>query len=232
MNISFDDSAHVFVDRSEAGRELGAWFRQRPPMGELIILGLPRGGVPVARELADTLDAPLDVLLVRKLGAPFNPEFAAGAVAAGGIIVYNADAFTARTLEKRDLEPIIEREKAELARREQVYRAGRPPLAIEGKTVILVDDGIATGSTMQAAVDAARKMQAGQVIVAVPTASRQALDELERSADLVVALCAPEPYIAVGRWYKYFPQIQDREVVELLSAYEPRHAGYEVSGKS
>jgi len=229
VKVLFGDSARVFVDRSEAGRELGAWFCKRRPKGELIVLGLPRGGVPVARELAGALDVPLDVLLVRKLGAPFNPEFAVGAVAAGGVIVYNADAFAAGVLEEREFAPIIEREKAELARRERVYRAERPPLALEGKTVILVDDGIATGSTMRAAVDAARKMQAGQVIVAAPTASRQALDELERSADLVVALCAPEPYVAVGRWYEYFPQVEDHEVVELLSAYERQRARRESS---
>ena len=123
-------------------------------------------------------------------------------------------------LEARDLEPIIARERAELARREQVYRRGRPPLALDNKTVILLDDGIATGSTMRAAVAAARALRAQRVIVAAPTASRQAVEELERSADLVAVLAVPEPYDAVGKWYERFPQLDDREVIDLLSRHE------------
>ena len=188
------------------------------------MLGLPRGGVPVAYELAQALNAPLDVFLVRKLGAPFNPEFAVGAIAAGGVVVYNDEALAGLALNERDLEPIIARERAELGRRDRAYRAERPPLVLDGKTAILVDDGIATGSTMRAAVAAVKALRAQRIIVAAPTASREAVAELERSADLVAVLSVPEPYIAVGRWYEHFPQIDDREVVELLAAYQQQRA--------
>jgi predicted phosphoribosyltransferase len=224
MRPFFQRESRVFSDRREAGRELGEWFRRQRPKGDLLVLGLPRGGVPVAFEVAATLAAPLDVFLVRKLGAPFNPEFAVGAIAAGDVIVYNEEAVAGLGLDARDLEPIIARERSELSRREHAYRSGRPPLALEKKTVILVDDGIATGSTMRAAVAAAKGMRAERVIVAAPTASRQAVAELERSADVVAVLAVPEPYDAVGKWYEYFPQLDDREVVELLSLYEQQRA--------
>jgi predicted phosphoribosyltransferase len=214
----------VFRDRRDAGRQLGEWFLLHPPKGDLIVLGLPRGGVPVAYELAQALNAPLDVFLVRKLSAPFNPEFAVGAIAPGGVVVYNAEAVAELALDDRDLEPIIARERAELARRDRAYRAERPALVLDGKTVILVDDGIATGSTMRAAVTAVKALQARRIIVAAPTASRQAVAELERSADVVAVLSVPEPYTAVGRWYEHFPQIDDREVVDLLAAHEHQRA--------
>jgi predicted phosphoribosyltransferase len=220
MTGAAESSGQVFADREDAGRRLAAWFLRHRPGGELIVLGLPRGGVPVAYEVAKGLDAPLDVFVVRKLGAPFNREFAVGAIASGGVIVYNDEAVRGLGLDPLDVQPIVEQEQAELARRETAYRAGRPPLALEGKTVILVDDGIATGSTMRAAVDAARVMRAQRVIVAAPTASRQAIAQLEQSADVVAVLSVPEPYVAVGRWYEHFPQLDDREVVEWLAAYE------------
>jgi len=209
----------IFRDRRDAGHQLGEWFLRQPPTGDVIVLGLPRGGVPVAYELAQALNAPLDVFLVRKLGAPFNPEFAVGAIAGGGVVVYNDEALAGLALNERDLEPIIARERAELGRRDRAYRAERPPLVLDGKTAILVDDGIATGSTMRAAVAAVKALRAQRIIVAAPTASREAVAELERSADLVAVLSVPEPYIAVGRWYEHFPQIDDREVVELLAAH-------------
>lgn len=190
----------------------------------MIVLALPRGGVPVAFEIAAALDAPLDVFLVRKIGAPFNPEFAAGAIAAGGIVVYNAHALAALGLREDDLEATVVRERAELARRERVYRHGREAPALEGKTVVLVDDGIATGATMRAAVDAARARDPARIIVAAPTASREALVALERAADAVVVLAAPEPYFAVGEWYEAFPQLEDAEVVDLLLAHEQQRA--------
>jgi predicted phosphoribosyltransferase len=224
MEPFFHSERRVFRDRDEAGRELGAWFRRQRPKGDLLVLGLPRGGVPVAYEVAAALVAPLDVFLVRKLGAPFNPEFAVGAIAAGDVIVYNEEAVAGLGLDSNDLKPIIARERGELARRERAYRAGKPPLALEKKTVILVDDGIATGSTMRAAVAAAKAMHAERVIVAAPTASRQAVEELEQSADLVAVLAVPEPYDAVGKWYEYFPQLDDSEVVELLSLHEQQRA--------
>jgi predicted phosphoribosyltransferase len=221
----FQGRNRVFADRREAGRELAALFRANPPRGDVIVLALPRGGVPVAFEIAAALDAPLDVFLVRKVGAPFDPEFAAGAIAAGGIVVYNRAALAALGLREDDLQATVARERAELARRERVYRHGRARLALEGKTVILVDDGIATGATMRAAVDATRASSPKRIIVAAPTASRDAVAELERTADAVVVLAAPEPYVAVGRWYEAFAQLEDREVVELLRAYEQQSAG-------
>jgi predicted phosphoribosyltransferase len=220
MEASAYSEGRVFRDRREAGRALGAWFRRQRPKGDLLVLGLPRGGVPVAYEVAAALAAPLDVFLVRKLGAPFNPEYAVGAIAANGVIVYNEEAVAGLGLDSRDLEPVIARERTELDRRERAYRSGRPPLALEKKSVILVDDGIATGSTMRAAVTAARAMRAERVIAAAPTASREAVDELERYADLVAVLAVPEPYDAVGKWYAYFPQLDDREVLELLPSNE------------
>jgi predicted phosphoribosyltransferase len=224
MEPFFHRAGRVFTDRRHAGRELGEWFRRSRPKGDLLVLGLPRGGVPVAYEVAVALGAPLDVFLVRKLGAPFNPEYAVGAIAAGDVTVYNEEAVAGLGLDAGDLDPIIARERVELARRERAYRSGRPPLTFEKKTVILVDDGIATGSTMRAAVAAAKAMHAERVIAAAPTASRQAVAELERSADLVAVLTVPEPYDAVGKWYEYFPQLEDREVVELLSLYEQKSA--------
>jgi predicted phosphoribosyltransferase len=216
MELSAYGEGQVFRDRREAGRTLGAWFRRQRPKGDLLVLGLPRGGVPVAYEVAAALAAPLDVFLVRKLGAPFNPEYAVGAIAANGVIVYNEEAIAALGLDSRDLEPVVARERTELDRRERAYRFGRPPLALEKKTVILVDDGIATGSTMRAAVTAAKAMRAERVIAAAPTASREAVAALERCADLVAVLAVPEPYDAVGKWYAYFPQLDDREVIDLL----------------
>jgi len=208
----------VFHDRREAGRELARRFVAHRPAGDLLVLALPRGGVPVARELATALGAPLDVFLVRKLGAPFNPEFAIGAIGAGGVRVLNDEAIALLGLGERDIATIVAREERELARRERLYRAGKPPLDLAGKTAILVDDGIATGATMRAAVAATKSLGAAQVIVASPTASREAVAALERSADFVVALAVPEPYGAVGQWYEDFRQVEDQEVLELLEA--------------
>lgn len=206
----------MFADRQEAGRALGEKLAEARLEGELLVLGLPRGGVPVASEAAALLGARLDVLLVRKLGAPFNPELAVGAVTADGA-VYNEEALEALGLDERDLEHLIQRERAELARREAVYREGRGRLDLEHKHAVLVDDGIATGATMRAAVEAARAMKALEVTVAAPTASSGAVARLERIADRVVVLSVPEPYIAVGCWYRHFPQLEDGEVVALLS---------------
>jgi predicted phosphoribosyltransferase len=180
------------------------------------VLGLPRGGVPVAWEVAAALQAPLDVFLVRKIGAPFNPEYAVGAIASGDITVFHRGALAALGLEEPDLEPIVARERAELARRERLYRSGRPPLVLSGKTAILVDDGIATGATMEAAVKAAKALSPATVVVAAPTAARESVESLKLVADDVVVLSTPEPYVAVGAWYDYFPQLTDEEVVDLL----------------
>jgi predicted phosphoribosyltransferase len=172
----------------------------------------------VACEVANALRAPVDALVVRKLGAPFNPELALGAIACGGITVYNQDLLAQLDLDEAVLEPVRARELAELERRERVCRGDRPPLAITGATVVLVDDGMATGATMHAAVVATRTLAPASIVVAVPTASSDAVERLERVADRVVALATPEPYFGVGAWYSRFPQLTDEEVVAALEA--------------
>lgn len=212
-----DDEYRVFADREDAGRRLAAWLLPNAPAGEVVVLGLPRGGVPVAYELAAALGAPLDVFVVRKLGSPCNPELAAGAIASGGAIVYNVDVLAALGLTEERLAPVLERETEELARRERVYRAGRPPYDLRGKSVILVDDGIATGATMRAAVEAARSLGPKEIIVAAPNGSREAVALLEKTADRVAVLSVPEPYMGVGAWYMDFPQLSDEDVVDTLA---------------
>jgi predicted phosphoribosyltransferase len=212
----------IFSDRREAGRLLGEALHAKYAGRDIVVLGLPRGGVPVAHEVARVLGAPLDVLAVRKLGAPFNREFALGAIATGGARVLDLDSMAYLGFEEADLDPIVAREQAELERRERLYRSGRGPLDLREKTAILVDDGIATGSTMAAAVQAARALGCRAVVAAAPTASREAVAHLERAADAVEVLRVPEPYIAVGVWYGAFPQLTDDEVVDLLARTAPR----------
>jgi len=207
----------MFANREDAGRRLAQWFLPQAPAGDVIVLGLPRGGVPVAYEVAKALGAPLDVFIVRKLGSPYNPELAAGAIASGGVIVYNDDVLAMLGLSEQSLEPVLERERAELARREHAYRAGRAPCELRGKSVILVDDGIATGATMRAAVQAARTLGPKEVIVAAPNGSRDAVAQLKRVADRVAVLSVPEPYMGVGAWYREFPQLSDEDVVATLA---------------
>ncbi len=211
--------ARIFRDRRAAGRELGERLAHAYASSDPIVLALPRGGVPVAYEVARALRAPLDVLVVRKIGAPFNREFAIGAIASGGVTVYHDDVLAALGLDRAALAGLEARERAELARRERAFRAGREPLELTGKTAILVDDGIATGATMEAAVAVAKALGPRAVIVGVPTAARDAVAALERTADAVEVLSVPEPYIAVGAWYEYFPQVSDDEVVALLEDY-------------
>jgi putative phosphoribosyl transferase len=216
----------IFRDRQTAGRELGRRLAKLGLTGDLIVLGLPRGGVPVACEVARELNAPVDVLVVRKLGAPFNPELAVGAVAFGGVTIYNDDLLMALGLTEESLEPIRERELAELRRRESVYRGNGPLPDLAGKTAILVDDGVATGATMVAAVAAVRKLAPRRIIVAVPASARDSKDRLEEVADRVVALALPEPYYGVGAWYEHFPQLTDHEVLAwLASAARPQEGG-------
>jgi putative phosphoribosyl transferase len=207
-----------FADRHAAGRELGEQLATLDLKGPILVLGLPRGGVPVACEAAAALRAPVDVLVVRKLGAPFNPELALGAIAFGGVTVYNEDLLRQTALAKSDLDSIRSRELAELKRRERAYRADRPPIEAAGATVVIVDDGMATGATMHAAVVATRALQPAAIVVATPTASVDAVERLEHVADRVVALATPEPYFGVGAWYADFPQLSDGEVLECLAA--------------
>lgn len=206
----------VFADRREAGRELGKALGRRTTARSPLVLGLPRGGVPVAGEVAKTLEGELDVLVVRKVGVPGQPELAAGAIASGGVRVLSDRVMGMTGLGEEDLRPVVEREQAELERRERAYRGDRPPLDVGGREVILVDDGMATGSTMLAAVRAVRKLGAERIIVAVPTASTEAAADMGQEADEVVCLDTPSPYMAVGYWYSDFGQTSDEEVRELL----------------
>ena len=209
---------HRFRDRVEAGRELGARLADRfGGREDVVVLALPRGGVVVGREVADVLGAPLDVLVVRKLGFPGHEELAIGALASGGARVMN-DALVAQAgLGPADVEAIAARELAELERREELYRQRRAGLEVGGKTTVVVDDGLATGSTMLAAVQALRERSAGQIVVAVPTAPRQTYRTLERAADEVVCLMQPDPFYAVGLSYEDFTEVEDDEVRRLLA---------------
>ena len=206
----------VFADRVEAGRLLAEELSERAGDPSVCVLALPRGGVPVAAAVAERLGAPLDVLVVRKIGAPGQPELALGALASGDVVVMNDSLMPYFSGADQAIAATIERERAELARRERVYRGGHPPLDVTDRTVILVDDGIATGATMRAAVRALRDRGAKEVVVAVPTAPRDTCDTLRQEADEVVCLDMPEPFVAVGRWYQDFSQTTDDEVRTLL----------------
>ncbi|HEY3186334.1 MAG TPA: phosphoribosyltransferase [Solirubrobacteraceae bacterium] len=206
-----------FRDRREAGRLLAEQLRGHAGRDDVLVLGLPRGGVPVAFELARALDAPLDVFVVRKLGLPGREELALGAIASGGTRVVNAPVVEALGISPETIAEIEGRERRELDRRERAYRGGRPPPDLAGRTVILVDDGLATGSTMRAAVQAARHHDPAKVVVAVPVASPDTCDDLRREADELLCLLAVRPLCAVGVWYEDFSQTTDDEVRALLA---------------
>jgi predicted phosphoribosyltransferase len=206
----------LFHDRAEAGRVLAerlAPYANRP---DVLILALPRGGVPVAYEVARALHAPLDVFVVRKLGIPGHEELAMGAVATGGIRVINQQVVRALRIPDSVIEAVADWEERELKRRERLYRGERPPPDVRGRTVILVDDGLATGSTMIAAVKALRQQKPARIVVAVPIASGDTCDLLRNEVDEVVCAVTPEPFYAVGLWYQDFSQTTDEEVRELL----------------
>lgn len=212
----------IFRDRADAGRQLGERLRELGLGKDVTVLGLPRGGVPVALEIAKALHAPLDVIVVRKIGAPFNPELALGAVALGGITVWNEALLQALRIDASDLEGTRRRECAELERREHAYRGARPMPELGGRSVVLVDDGIATGATMHAAVLSTRALHPRSVIVAVPTSAIDSVERLEAVADRVIALATPEPYYGVGVWYEEFHQLDDAEVVRCIEVAEAR----------
>jgi len=204
-----------FQNRAEAGRLLAAKLENYAGREGLLVLALPRGGVPVAYEVAVKLKAPLDVFLVRKLGVPGHEELALGAVASGGVCVFNDSVVKSCDIPRRVLEEILERERKELERRERAYRRGEPPV-VRGRTVILVDDGLATGATMRAAARAARELQPARLVAAAPVAARETVEALRREADAVVCVHAPEEFSSVGEWYADFEQTTDEEVRELL----------------
>jgi putative phosphoribosyl transferase len=208
----------MFTDRRQAGRMLGKElerFRSLDP----VVLGLPRGGVPVAAEVARALQAPLDVIVVRKLGVPLHPEFAMGAIGEGDVCYIDWDVVSKLGLSGRELALTVRRERAELASRVRRVRAGRPQLDLTGRTVILVDDGIATGSTVTAAIRVARDLGAGRVVVATPVAPDDTIRSLRRIADEVVVLESPQPFYAVGEAYLAFGQTSDNEVQQILTAH-------------
>ncbi len=207
-----------FHDRTEAGRLLGQELKRRLGKNhDLIVLALPRGGVPVGFEAAQALDAPLDVFIVRKLGVPGHEELAMGAIATGGVRVLNQDVLRYIPVPQKAIDDVAAREQQELERRERSYRGSRPPLDVRGKTVIVIDDGLATGSTMRAAVAALKKMQPRNIVVAVPVAAQQTCDEFRDEGIDIVCLRTPEPFQAVGLWYEDFSQTSDEEVHELLN---------------
>jgi len=208
-----------FRDREEAGELLGRELARRlTKRDDLLVLALPRGGVPVAYGVARALDAPLDVFIVRKLGVPGHEELAMGAIASGGVRVLNREVLDSMPLSQAMIDAVAAREQQELERRESEYRGARPQIDVKDKTVVVVDDGLATGSTMRAAVAALRRMEPRRIVVAVPVAAESTCREFraEGIADEVVCLRTPEPFQAVGLWYSDFTQTSDDEVHELL----------------
>lgn len=206
----------AFRDRADAGRQLAQRLRDYAGRDDVLVLALPRGGVPVAYEVAAALDVPLDVFLVRKLGVPGQEELAMGAIASGGVRVLNDHVVRTLGISEEEIDRVAVQEQRELERRERAYRKGRPPPELRDRTVILIDDGLATGSTMRAAIDAVRQQRAREVIVAVPVAAVSTCEEFRREVDDIVCAQTPEPFYAVGLWYEDFSQTTDEEVYELL----------------
>ncbi|HEV7591217.1 MAG TPA: phosphoribosyltransferase [Longimicrobium sp.] len=213
-----------FRDRIHAGRRLAAELAPYATRPNLLVLALPRGGVPVGFEVAEALGAPLDVFLVRKLGVPGHEEYAMGAIASGGIRVLNPEVVAMLRIPASAIEAVAEREQRELERRERAYRGDRPEPEISGRTVILVDDGLATGSSMRAAVAALRTRHPERLVVAVPVAAPETCDSLRGEVDDMVCAVTPEPFYAVGLWYQDFSQTTDEEVHELLERVRQRQA--------
>lgn len=223
------DVMPLFRDRADAGHKLAAVLHRYAGRSDVRVLALPRGGVPVAYEVADALRAPLDVFLVRKLGLPGHEEFAMGAIASDNVVVLDDEVIRTSGVDSRSVDSVITREKAELERREIAYRGDRPDMDVRGCIVIIVDDGLATGSTMRAAVLALRREEPQRVVVAVPVAAPdtcRSFREGDGAADEVVCLATPEPFQAVGLWYEVFDQTSDDEVRALLNSareHEPQH---------
>jgi putative phosphoribosyl transferase len=206
----------AYTDRIEAGRKLAEKLQPYRERSDVTVLGLPRGGVPVAFEVAQALHAPLDVFIVRKLGVPGHEELAMGAIASGGVRVLNEDVMRILPIPERVVEAVTAREMRELERRQRLYRGDRPPPEVGGRTVILVDDGLATGSTMRAAVKALRQLGPAGIVVAVPVGAPETCLEFQQEADEVICALMPEPFYAVGYWYADFDQTSDEEVRALL----------------
>ena len=205
-----------FDNRRDAGRRLAGALQHYANRPDVLVLALPRGGVPVAFEVAQALNAPLDVFLVRKLGVPGHEELAMGAIATGGLTVLNDSVVQALRISRQELDRVAAAEREELARREREYRGERPPPEVQGRTVILIDDGLATGSTMRAAAAALRQQAPARIVIAVPVSSPQTCQELGAEVDEIVCLLTPEMFYAVGMWYIDFSPTTDEEVRDLL----------------
>lgn len=208
----------MFRDRRDAGRQLARLLTSYANRSDLVVLALPRGGVPVAAEVAAALHAPFDVFLVRKLGVPFHEELAMGAVAEGGVRVLNQELIHELGIRESEIEKVSTGELVELDRRARAFRGTRPAPAMDGRVIILIDDGLATGSTMEAAVMAVRSRHPAKVIVAVPVAARETVERIRQIADEVLCVATPDPFQAVGLWYDDFTQMTDAEVVAILPA--------------
>jgi putative phosphoribosyl transferase len=212
----------LFHDRTEAGKLLAEKLKHYANQPDVLVLALPRGGVPVAFEVSRALRAPLDVFIVRKLGTPGHEELAMGAIASGGVRILNRDVVEAFGISPEMIQAVAAREGEELARRERVYRLNRPPPEIGGRRAILVDDGLATGLTMNAAIAALRKHNPARVVVGVPVASPATCDQFRSEVDEIVCAVTPEPFYAVGMWYQDFSQTTDQEIQALLEQASPR----------
>lgn len=205
-----------FDNRAQAGYRLGQALRGYAGRPDVVILALPRGGVPVAFEIAQAIKAPLDLMLVRKLGTPGQEELAMGAIAPGGVQLLNRDIVDSMRIPEQAIEAVAKRERRELERRQHAYRGERPLPDVAKRCVILVDDGLATGATMRTAIKALRQQHPARIVVAVPVAPPETIRTLQQEADEVVCLATPEPFWAIGQWYRDFPQLSDEEVKDLL----------------
>jgi predicted phosphoribosyltransferase len=206
----------IFRDRTDAGQQLAAKLEKYANRPDVLVLALPRGGVPVAYEVSKRIGAPLDVFLVRKLGVPGYEELGMGAIASGGVRVINEDVVRQWDIPREVIDAVAEIEQQELERREHAYRGDRPPPNVKGRTVILIDDGLATGSTMRAAAAALRRQGPARLVVAVPVSSAETCNEFRREVDEIVCAVTPEPFRGVGLWYEDFSQTTDEQVRELL----------------
>jgi predicted phosphoribosyltransferase len=215
--MRYELSIERFADRHEAGRLLADVVAPEVEGEDVVVLALPRGGIEVGYEVASRLGAPLDVLLVRKLGMPWQPELAFGAIATGDVVVINEDHVRTMGLTQQIIGDVVERERLELDRRERLYRRARPPVDLRGKTVVVVDDGIATGSTVRAALQSLAKRGVARRIVACPVAAAETVHGLQDEADLVICLSTPTYFAAVGAWYDDFSPVSDEEVRRLLA---------------
>jgi len=226
----------IFANREEAGRKLASYLGKYANRKDVIVLAVPRGGVPVAFEVAKALQLPLDIFVLRKLGVPGHEELAFGAIGSGGVRVLDTDIVESLGLSDLIIEQVTRTERAELARREQTYRGGRPALDVRGKTAILVDDGIATGSSLRAGVRALRQMEPAAVVIAAPVAPRSTVNRLRREVDDLVCIAMPDLFYGVGQFYDDFSQISDEDVMELLECAsrdraEPRYQDAETRAR-